>query len=805
MVPNGRPNPTQQGTGGSGGFEAVVVGIGGFVMTVIGVTYAGGWLAARLVGGHVSGGITELLAVAGRLAKQPGDPQLAWGTLATRLPGAGLYWTCTIVILVAAIGVIVGAVWLWRRWSAPGRERLGVSTEARLARASDVKPLIVGSSVPPTGRMLLGRLAPRGPMLATEDRERHPASGRRAESRQGDRGSVALIGPTRSGKTVLASAGIIAWDGPVIALSVKRDLYDATAAARAKRGDIAVFDPSGVTGLPTARWTPLRAITTTSGAARAGRALAHAIPTNGVSNGDYWKAHGETLTSAYMSLAGLSVLLPTLDKKKRAPLTMGRLASWAFLHVGVTDPTVNELIRMGLEDDRPLEVRLLAKDTMTKLMAFEGEDPKIRASIYATARLAFEAWNEPAIAHSASLDPRAFYHSDEIWEHQPRYIDLAWLMGGPTGRPRTLYLCAPSTEFDRLAPVLGGMLGDLREQIHASDIGGGKLSQPLMILIDEAGQLELRWLPEEVSTIAGLGGMFVTGWQSKSQITARYGQLADAVLSGHRSKVIFNGTDDPSTLDYVSRIGGTMHVTQRGWSADTSMGRKTISEQPQREDLLPPHVVRQMRRNDAVLFHGTLPPVHLRLVRWWKDKDLRALVPHDGDGKPLPAPTTGTCPVSSTRTSQVESVIDPAVVAEQLASMPKPKPAADKTGLAATVAAAATVKVGQQAKTDPAQGTLTFPPRTAAAASAADGAVSRNRVAGNCEKCHTWVGVGSGRTMPFGQRTLIICHPKCAPGDRSAAENDGTPGVTESHQTGVVNAKPTPEPAAGEEVSEATS
>ena len=55
-------------------------------------------------------------------------------------------------------------------------------------------------------------------------------------TRQGDRGSVALIGPTRSGKTVLASAAIVGWDGPVVALSVKRDLYDATAAARADAG-----------------------------------------------------------------------------------------------------------------------------------------------------------------------------------------------------------------------------------------------------------------------------------------------------------------------------------------------------------------------------------------------------------------------------------------------------------------------------------------------------------------------------------------------------------------------------------------
>ena len=321
---------------------------------------------------------------------------------------------------------------------------------------------------------------------------------------------------------------------------------------------------------------------------------------------------------------------------------MGRLASWAFQHVGITDPTVIELIQLGVANNLPLETRLLASDAMTKLQTFEDEDPKIRASIYATARTAFQAWTEPAIAHSASLDPRAFYHSDEIWPDEPRYVDLDWLMGGPQDKPRTLYMSAPSTEFDRLAPVFGGMLGDLREQIHAWGIAGRKLEQPLLILIDEAGQLELQWFPEEVSTIAGLGAMFVTGWQSKSQITARYGSLADAVLSGHRSKVIFSGTDDPSTLDYVARIAGTLHTNQRGWSTDSN-GRKSISEHPQREDLLPPNVIRQMRRLDAVLFHGTLPPIHLRLVRWWKNIELRALVPHGPNRKALPPPIDGTC------------------------------------------------------------------------------------------------------------------------------------------------------------------
>lgn len=737
-----------QGGGPGLGFEAVLAVLGAVVGVVAVVTAGGAWLAAAVAGGEVSGGLGEWVAVAGRLASEPGDPAGAWGAHASGMPGAVLYWVSTGLVAAAAGGAGAAGWWGWRRWSNPARSRFGVPADARVAGPRDVGPLVVEATVPPTGRLLLGRLAPRGPLLATEDRERYPARGRRAVGRQGDRGSVALIGPTRSGKTVLASAGIIGWDGPVVALSVKRDLFDATAAARSRRGQLAVFDPGGVTGLATARWTPLRDVVTTSGAARAGRALAQAIPRNGVTGGDFWASHGETLTSAYMSLAGLSQLLPGADGGRRDVLTIGRLATWAYMHVGITDPTVNDLVRLGLRGDQPLEVRLLAKDAMTKLMAFEGEDPRIRASIYATARLAFEAWTEPAVAHSASLDPRSHYWSDEIWPQEPRYVDLDWLMEGDDGRANTLYLAAPSTEFARLAPVLGGLLGDLREQIHAWDIAGRRLDKPLLIVIDEAGQLELQWLPEEVSTIAGLGGMFVTGWQSKSQIAHRYGTLADAVLGGHRSKVIFNGTDDPSTLEYVSRITGTEHVAQRGWSADTTGGRKTVSEHAQREDLLPAHVIRQMRRQEAVLLHGTLPPIHLRLVRPWEDKALGALA----DGDDGPAAAVGTCPLWPRRGSVTESPVDETVVAESIANLPRPRPARDQPAPSARRPTGSSRSVDRnQGQLDLEVGNLDLPP----------GAVERNRVTGRCERCGGRVPVGAGATARVGTRTVIRCHPGC--------------------------------------------
>ena len=262
-----------------------------------------------------------------------------------------------------------------------------------------------------------------------------------------------------------------------------------------------------------------------------------------------------------------------------------------------------------------------------------------------------------------------------------------------------------------------------------------------------------------MSTIAGLGGFFVTGWQSKAQITARYGALADAVLSGHRSKIIFNGTDDPATLEYATRIAGTVHINQHGTSTDGT--RRTVNEHPQREDLLPAHVIRQMRRTDAVLFHGTLPPVHLRLVRWWKTKELCALVPHGSDGRPLPPPADGTCPVAERRTSEVAPVIDKALVAEQLANLPRPK-SAREVGLAAALASSRRADAAPFAAPRPkGQGTLDFSATAAVTPASATPSTIRNRVAGRCAVCRRWVEVGAGTNRPYGTRTMIVYDPPC--------------------------------------------
>ena len=45
------------------------------------------------------------------------------------------------------------------------------------------------------------------------------------------------------------------------------------------------------------------------------------------------------------------------------------------------------------------------------------------------------------------------------------------------------------------------------------------------MVIDEAGNMPLAWLPEVAATCAGIGILLVTIWQSKAQLDAAYGRL----------------------------------------------------------------------------------------------------------------------------------------------------------------------------------------------------------------------------------------------------------------------------------------
>ena len=143
-----------------GGFELLVLAVGGVAALVIAITWAGAALALLVSGEPIEQ--LSLGAAPEALGSLPGhltDPAAGWPPrIRTALPGPVTYWACTAASTMVAVGV--GAVvvrWARRGWrvgSAP-RRPLGVDGRAQFASRRDLTPVL--ARTPESGRFVVGR------------------------------------------------------------------------------------------------------------------------------------------------------------------------------------------------------------------------------------------------------------------------------------------------------------------------------------------------------------------------------------------------------------------------------------------------------------------------------------------------------------------------------------------------------------------------------------------------------------------------------------------------------------------------
>ncbi|MEX2548454.1 MAG: type IV secretory system conjugative DNA transfer family protein, partial [Chloroflexota bacterium] len=332
------------------------------------------------------------------------------------------------------------------------------------------------------------------------------------------------------------------------------------------------------------------------GAQRAARALCEAAPRGDDVKGgiDYWLAQSEIL------LFGLLFIAAQTDQD------MARVCEWVMVQdrpredgPGDVQVALNRL----LESEDPVVRDGATRASQAVMSIWEMED-ETRSSVYGTAQTVVWPWADPGVAAASRGDS----------------LSLDWLLKGP--RHNTVYLCAPIEDQERLAPAFGGLLNDLVKQIFLRVAATGRpLDPPLLLVIDEAGNTPLRSLPQYASTLAGLGVLLVTIWQSIAQIEDAYHRQADTILTNHLSKVFYTGLSDPAAFRYLDQVLGDVEVETRSRSQATEW-RSSLQLSTTREPLVPPHMARQMRPGDALLIHGTLPPAHLRTLPWWDDRRL---------------------------------------------------------------------------------------------------------------------------------------------------------------------------------------
>ncbi len=318
---------------------------------------------------------------------------------------------------------------------------------------------------------------------------------------------------------------------------------------------------------------------------------------------DFWLAQAEILLSgllfvahhAHRDMAAVCEWVLTQDRPGELGAGEVREALDSLTHQG------NSVVVDGANE--------VAKGLVS---VWEMED-RTRSSIYATAQTVIWPWTDPGVAASSRLSK-----GKGGGRGRPA-VDLPWLLSGSN----TVYLCSPIEDQKRLAPAFGGLLNDLINQAYRHVAATGEpLDPPLLVVIDEAGNTPLRSLPEYASTLAGIGVLLVTIWQSLAQIDVAYGKAADTILTNHLTKAFYAGLSDGASLRYIGQVLGDAEVDTRSQSASQRVGGGSEQFSTTRVPLAPAHVMRQMRPGDALLVHGTLPPAHVRTRPFYRSRHL---------------------------------------------------------------------------------------------------------------------------------------------------------------------------------------
>ena len=116
-----------------------------------------------------------------------------------------------------------------------------------------------------------------------------------------------VMAPPRTYKTAFLADVILRYPGPVIATTTKPDIYGLTAAVRAGRGPVHVFNPQHIGGVPsTFCWSPVDGCEDPATAIRRADAFAFAVSQKGVEDGMFWSAKASDYLRGYFHADALA-------------------------------------------------------------------------------------------------------------------------------------------------------------------------------------------------------------------------------------------------------------------------------------------------------------------------------------------------------------------------------------------------------------------------------------------------------------------------------------------------------------------
>ncbi|WP_052136652.1 type IV secretory system conjugative DNA transfer family protein [Arthrobacter sp. PAMC 25486] len=497
----------------------------------------------------------------------------------------GSVWLIVGPALAVLVILVVTGYFLWRVWRQSGSWlRKDILSRDGVARRAEVVRDFGARAVVKRGKFTRPGLArPRIEEVSwTVGRSRGVTVHVSTEE------SMVIQGAPRSGKGlyVIINA-ILDAPGAVVTTSTRADNLVVTMKARASGGrPVTVFDPQGMSGLPTTlRWSPVRGCEDPDIATR--RALVITADTEFKGENAAWQKRAVIVLQCLLHAAALSGDgVRAFRRWSSSPI----LAKEALEYLGQPEAA------LGWQAD---------------LLGIIDDDPRNTSNSWIGVSAAVAPLSSPKVL--AALDPHG-----EAEQFDPKEF---------IRQRGTLYLIGTKSGAAAAGPYLSALIDDIdyaaREMAFVAP--GGRLDPPLSLILDEIANLS-PWpgLPVVLSDGGGIGISTIVVLQSLSQ--ARSGWSIDeaaTIWDAAIIKVIFGGGSDERDLRALAGLIGERSTTvnTRSWSSQGRQDGEQIRESP----VIPLHEIRRLPAGTAIMLGRRTRPILLDLTEWHKRKDAAQL------------------------------------------------------------------------------------------------------------------------------------------------------------------------------------
>jgi type IV secretion system protein VirD4 len=365
----------------------------------------------------------------------------------------------------------------------------------------------------------------------------------------------------------------------VLSTTTKHDVYELTAAVRARNDPIHVFNPQGIGAVAsTFRWNPLDGCEEPAVAIRRADAFAYSVSQKGVEDGSFWAAKASDYLRGYFHAAAL------------AGLDLRHVARWVSGgHPGEAEDILSTT---------PGAARHLAD----QLAEMRGESNKTISTVRMTMSRSLAFLADPALAAS-------------VLPEEGESLDIPSFLRD-TG---TLYLIAETHGEDApVAPLFACLASEIHYTAALADslLPGGRLDPPLLMALDEVTQICPVPVPSWLADSGGKGIQIITVAHGEAQLRGRWGpDGARIIMDTSGAKIWLPGISDTTTLDAASALCGTSPMKE----THTFFGQHDQHDPYARHPIMTPDMIRQLPTRYALIVRGGMSPVVARLPMAWTD------------------------------------------------------------------------------------------------------------------------------------------------------------------------------------------